>query len=312
MTVQAAAKRLKEQNNILLLTHANADGDTLGSARALCLALRALGKRVRVQNEGGFAQKLAFLLPDEEYFKEDFVVSVDCAEAELLGDALCEEYGGKIDLCIDHHPSCTRFGRENLVEPTCAACGELIYKLICELGVPINCEMARALYVAISTDTGCFKYSNTTAQTHKIVSKIMEHTGDVSGLNFTFFTEKSALRLELEARVLGTLHSAYGGRVMTAAVSFADIEACGGDKVDKDDLSDLPRCVEGVQLSALFKQADEKRWHVSVRTNGGEINASDICAVFGGGGHKGAGGCDITGTIEQAREKFYKAVEGIF
>ncbi len=311
MIARAIATRiLNFGEDILLLTHDNADGDTLGSARALCLALRQMGKRVRVENGGEIPSRLKFLIPDDcEHFEPKTVVSVDVAAPHLLGDKLLEKYGDRVNLMIDHHSSHTVFAKSAVIDSSCAACGELVYQLILELGVTVTPEMARALYSAIANDTGCFRYANTTAQTHSIAAELMRVCGDVSDLNYIFFTQKSAAQIFLEKCTYDNLEPAFDGRVMMSYITLSQMDESGGEPYDRGDLPNIPRSIEGVELAVLFKQEEKEKWNISVRTNGGKLNAGEVCARFGGGGHKGAGGGEFFGSIEEAKSAFCKALE---
>ena len=203
LTIQEAAGRLRSFDNVLILTHVRPDGDTVGSAAALCAGLRALGKT-------------AYLLPNPEltdtaapYFRPyaapaDFqperVVSTDIAAAALFPEN-AKPYAERVDLAIDHHPSFEGFGRENYVRPSAAATGEIIYDILAELG-PITAEMALPLYVAVSTDCGCFAYNNTTAHTHAVAAALLRTGIDFQAVNKTFFRTKTKKRLALEAAML--------------------------------------------------------------------------------------------------------------
>ena len=177
MTVQAAAQWLRERDNFLLLTHVRPDGDTLGSAAALCEALNALGKTAYLlKNPGDLTRYEGFLTFSwaPEGFAPDHVVAVDIATEELLPEGAAQDYQGKSQLCIDHHPSNQGYAQQTCLDADAAACGEIIYRIIRELGVWSE-SIAQALYIAISTDCGGFLYSNTTPETHRIAAELMEH-----------------------------------------------------------------------------------------------------------------------------------------
>ena len=205
LTVCETAALLRTFDNVLILTHVRPDGDTVGCAAALCAGLRALGKT-------------AYLLPNPELTKnsepyflpyaapEGFipgaVVSTDVATTALLPEnARC--WIGAIDLAIDHHPSFEHFGKANIVRPEAAACGELIYDILAALG-PITAEIALPLYVAVSTDTGCFAYANTTPRTHQVAAALMDTGIDYRTVNKVFFRTKSRKRMQLEGSMLST------------------------------------------------------------------------------------------------------------
>ena len=174
LTVPQTAALLRTFDNILILTHVRPDGDTVGCAAALCAGLRSLGKTAFLLPNPELTDTTApYFRPYEapECFTPDKVVSTDIATVGLFPEN-ARPYAERVDLAIDHHPSFESFGRENIVRPEAAACGELIYDILSDLG-PITPEMALPLYVAVSTDTGCFAYANTTAQTHAVAAALL-------------------------------------------------------------------------------------------------------------------------------------------
>lgn len=176
--VENCARLLSGQDNILILTHAHPDGDTLGCGFALCRALMKLGKRVRVINDDVIPKKYDYLFNDLcfEEFKEDFIVAVDVATENLLG-GLQSAYAGKIDLCIDHHLTNTEYARFLLLRDAPAAC-EIVYDVIHALGAEIDEKIASCLYTGISTDTGCFRYASATAHSYRVAARLIELGAD--------------------------------------------------------------------------------------------------------------------------------------
>ena len=192
MTETEAARWLSERDRFLLLTHVHPDGDTLSSAAALVLGLRAAGKTAYIlENEETSDKYLPFV---KEYFApkdyvHESVVSIDMATEELLPDNALP-YRGKIELCIDHHGSNTGYAQNSCVRPDRAACGELIYEILMNLCGSIDAEMAKQLYVAVSTDTGCFVYANTTANTLRTAALLVEAGAQNDRLNKILFRTK--------------------------------------------------------------------------------------------------------------------------
>ena len=203
LTVPQTAALLRTFDNILILTHVRPDGDTVGCAAALCAGLRSLGKTAFLLPNPELTDTTApYFRPYEapECFTPDKVVSTDIATVGLFPEN-ARPYAERVDLAIDHHPSFESFGRENIVRPEAAACGELIYDILSDLG-PITPEMALPLYVAVSTDTGCFAYANTTAQTHAVAAALLRTGIDYQTVNKVFFRTKSRRRMQLEAAIL--------------------------------------------------------------------------------------------------------------
>ena len=192
MREMEAARHLRRMENVLILTHVRPDGDTVGCATALCLALRKLGKTAYLLPNPGVTENTApYVTPYEAPldFQPEYVVSVDIAATQLLPEN-ARMYAGQIELAIDHHPSFEAFGQENIVRPEAGACGELVYDILRHL-TAIDAEIALPLYVAIATDTGGFQFSNTTAYTHIVAAALMETGIDYRTVNKVFFRTKS-------------------------------------------------------------------------------------------------------------------------
>ena len=203
LSVLEAANLLRSLDRVLILTHVRPDGDTVGCAAALCAGLRSLGKTAYLLPNPGLTDTTApyfapYAAPEE--FVPDHVVSTDIATVGLFPDNALP-YADRVELAIDHHPSFTHFGKANIVRPEAAACGELIYDLLAALG-PITAEMALPLYVAVSTDTGCFAYANTTAHTHAVAAALLRTGIDYKTVNKVFFRTKTRKRMQLEGAML--------------------------------------------------------------------------------------------------------------
>ena len=300
---------LKESDNILILTHRNPDGDTLGSGFALLRALKDMGKRARLINADPIPQKFAYLYEgiSEDDFTEDFVVSVDVAERKLLGDAFLEKYGDRVNLAIDHHETSRLFAEKTYCESDSASCCEIIYLIIKAMSTPISKEIADCVYTGCSTDTGCFKYSNVTPRTHRIAAELIEAGADHSRINVRMFETKTMGDFMLQKMCLDSLQVFGDGKVAMISVSKAMLAECGVDKAALDAIKPLTRQIEGVEIGITVKEEREGVSGVSVRT-GENFDASAICAHFGGGGHMRAAGCEIKGTIKEAEEKIKKYI----
>ena len=307
LTVSETAALLRSFDNVLILTHVRPDGDTVGCAAALCAGLRALGKT-------------AYLLPNPEltdttapYFRPyeapadflpDKVMSTDIATLGLLPEN-AKRYAGRIDLAIDHHPSFEHFGAANIVRPEAAACGELMYSILAHLG-PITAEMALPLYVAVSTDTGCFAYGNTTANTHAVAAALMSTGIDYHTVNKVFFRTKSRKRMQLEGAMLSTAEFYDRDRVAVLSVPISLMEKVGATESDAEDLSALGGQIEGVDCAITMRELRPDVWKMSVRT-GARINATQMCGLLGGGGHAAAAGCTVEAPWAEAKRQILAA-----
>ncbi|NLF34504.1 MAG: bifunctional oligoribonuclease/PAP phosphatase NrnA [Clostridiales bacterium] len=311
MDHQQAAALLASQNDILILTHRRPDGDTIGCAAGLCLALRQLGKTAYVfPNEDAHSLFTPYLegcvAPDG--FVPDFVVSVDTASLSLLTDRAMV-YADRVDLCIDHHPSQEYYGMHTCLDTGCAACGELLYSILSALG-PVTPEIALPLYVAVSTDTGCFAYNNTTPRSHRVAAALMECGIDYRWVNKRHFRTKSYRRLQLEGMLTSSLARYDGGITAIASVTLDMTRALGITEEDVEDISSFVGQVEGVQNAVTVRELKPGECKISLRTSGG-LNASHVCALLDGGGHMGAAGCTVYGTAEEAAAAILSAIRQV-
>lgn len=296
-----AAEMLKEADNILILTHANPDGDTLGSGFALLRALLKLGKKARLINNDEINRKFSYLSEGIACpgFKEEFIVSVDTAERKLLGDSVSAEYGERVDLSIDHHGISRLFAKNTFCESDSASCCELVYLVIKEMGVEIDPQIASCIYTGVSTDTGCFRYSNVTPRTHRLAAELIEAGAEHSRVNVRMFETKSMNNIMLERKCLDSLKSYADGKIALIAVTKAMLDECKTDKSALDAIKPITRQIEGVEIGITVKEEDGDKVGVSIRSSE-NYDAAKICAHFGGGGHERAAGCQFSGkTVEE-------------
>lgn len=308
ITLESAAKTLLSKDKILILTHRSPDGDTIGSGYALAMALRKLGKSVKVDCTDPFPEKYSYFTDKLEKleFDEEFVVSVDIADTKLLGEKL-SDYADKIDLCIDHHGSNTKYAKEYYVEASAAAAAQVIAKLIRLMNVEFDKDIANSIYTGITTDTGCFRYTNVTAETHRIAADMIDCGAESGMINRLMFETKSRSRLEIERRVMDSIQFYLDGRCAIAYATIDMMKESGAVDNDMEGVSSLPRQIEGVMAGITLREKNNGKFKVSVRTTD-ELDASAICANFGGGGHKAAAGCMITGTLNEAIEQIIEVV----
>lgn len=308
ITLESAAKTLLSKDKILILTHRSPDGDTIGSGYALAMALRKLGKSVKVDCTDPFPEKYSYFTDKLEKleFDEEFVVSVDIADTKLLGEKL-SDYADKIDLCIDHHGSNTKYAKEYYVEASAAAAAQVIAKLIRLMNVEFDKDIANAIYTGITTDTGCIRYTNVTAETHRIAADMIDCGAESGMINRLMFETKSRSRLEIERRVMDSIQFYLDGRCAIAYATIDMMKESGAVDSDMEGVSSMPRQIEGVMAGITLREKNNGKFKVSVRTTD-ELDASAICANFGGGGHKAAAGCMITGTLNEAIEQIIEVV----
>jgi phosphoesterase RecJ-like protein len=313
MTEAEAARWLQERDNFLILTHTRPDGDTLGCAAALCAGLKRLGKTAWVAcNEGVTSTYLDYIAPyfAPEGYTGEHIVAVDIASEGLFG-AEIGQYRGRVELCIDHHPSNEHYAQNLCPDASAAACGEIIFR-ICREGLGVmDAEIAKAVYLALSTDTGCFVYSNTTPTTHRIAAEVMEYGDFAVEINKRCFQTRSRKRMALESRLMQSAQYFHEDQVVIGVCSCADMEQVQASEADAEDLSSLLRQVEGVKAAATLRELKPGRWKLSLRTDADYLNATDTCALLGGGGHAAASGATLAQTMTeaQARSAVLSAIE---
>ncbi len=308
ITVEQAASALQAQENIVILTHHFPDGDTLGSAFALCRALQSLGKRVQVLCHDPLPEKFSYMwqgLPAQS-FEPQFVCAVDVADRQLLGESL-QPYADRTQLCIDHHGSHRPFEQLLLLDSDMGATAMLIFQIIRHWGVAIDQSMADCLYTGIATDTGCFKYSNTTPLAHRMAAELMECGANTTPINRTMFDIKSRARLELEQQALRSIRFFDNNRVAVMIITEDMLKSSGACEDELEGLSPLPRQIEGVWVGATLRRKADGSYKVSVRT-GMHADASQICALLGGGGHARAAGCTLCGNDDEAVARLLAAI----
>ncbi len=308
-SVKQAAQLLLDNDKYLILCHRYPDGDTIGSAFALCRALRTLGKKANVMCADIIPSKYSYIFSDleGENFRTENIIAVDVADTKLLGTSVEKEYGSKVLLCVDHHGSNTGYAQNLLLDSSAAAAGEVVWRLIKQLGVTPDIKMGEAIYTAISTDTGCFRYSSTTAQTLRLASELVEMGVNTSNINKLMFETKSKARISIERSLLKNLEYWFGGRVAVIGLTTDMIEEAGAGEGDLENIASIPIQIEGVQVGITFRQCDGG-FKVSVRSMPG-ISACDICKHFGGGGHIVASGCTIPGDLDMAKLEMQRALE---
>ena len=308
MTDHQAAQRLLAMEDVLILTHRRPDGDTIGCACALCLALRQLGKTAWVlPNEdahGLFTPYFEGVLAPAEFVPQ-FVVSVDTAALGMLPGS-GKAYAGRIDLAIDHHGSQEFFAERTCLDAEAAACGEIVYDILRQL-TPLTPEMALPLYVAISTDTGCFVYSNTTPRSHRIAAQLMDCGIDVAPVNKALFRTKSAVRLAMEARMVAGMERCDAGRVVVMQIPLSLRQELHATDADIEELSALAAQVEGTDCGVTLRELRPGTVKLSLRT-GPRVNATEVCRLLGGGGHAAAAGATVSGTMAQAKSAVLAAI----
>lgn len=302
---------IKNLKNVVIISHARPDGDTVGSATALRLALESLGVKVSLCCKNAIPYKYSFLKGVSEYKKPDeyiktvsnydAVIAVDCSADVMFSDSYSVYNSGKIKINIDHHVSNTRHGNYNLVENT-ASCCEIIYKIIKNLGVEVNVDIAECLLTGIVTDTGCFAHSNVTSDTMLAVSSLIAVGGNLNKVVYKTFKEQSKLRADLYAKTMGKIRYELDGKLAFITISRKDVDLAGGDDSITEGFIDFPLSVCGVEVAISLLETGDKRYKISFRSKG-NVNVNEIASLYGGGGHILASGAVINGYLEDIIDK---------
>lgn len=313
MTRNDCAAWLLAHDHYCILTHARPDGDTIGSATALCIGLRRLGKTAHVLDNAQASPFLKRCLPGltvDAPENTDLLISVDVASPHLIPQEH-QQYLDRIALRIDHHATATPFTPLELVDASFAATGEIIYDLLMDMGVTMTKEIAWRLYIAISTDTGCFRYSNTSAHTYRVAAACADTGADLYPITQELFDTTSISELKLQNWVVEHARFLCGGQAAVCGIPKAMEQSVSRE--DLEGISGFLRSIEGVKIAATLREI-EGGCKASVRAVPG-LDAGAVCTVFGGGGHKGAGGANLAMPIEVAMDlvadALEKALEGV-
>lgn len=298
--VKECAEILAQKDNILILTHAHPDGDTLGCGFALCRALLKMGKICSVINSDEIPKKYNYLYKDIApiKFKQDYVVAVDVATENLLG-TLEGQY--HIDMCIDHHTTNTEYADMLLLEDVPAAC-QIVFEVIKALCVEIDSKMAGCLYTGLTTDTGCFRYASTTAATYYAAAQLIELGADNGKINRIMFETKSKTYARLERLALDSMRFYEDERVAIITITQEMYKLTGSNEQETEAIAPLTRQIEGVEIGVTIREKPDGTCKASIRTYD-SVNAAQFAKEFGGGGHSQAAACRFDCGVKEAREK---------
>jgi phosphoesterase RecJ-like protein len=305
------ADAIRQRQRFVVTSHARPDGDAVGSSLAMAYALRQLGKDVRVVSRDAPPPPLLVFpgVAEIEIVNEigdaaDAVIVMECGDVKRPG---IEGVEGGYVINIDHHPGNLLYGALNWMDLSAAACGEMVFDLVSELGVPLTYEIALHVYIAILTDTGSFHYSNITPRTFDICRLCMEAGVSPPAVARSIFDANHLGRLKLFGAVLNRMHLDPTGRIATLSVDKQLTHDCGGTYEDTEGLINLPLTVKEILAVVFFKEIGPGDWRVSMRSKG-NIDINAIAKEFGGGGHKNASGCSANGDLETLQAVFEQKI----
>ena len=303
---------LRERDNFLILTHRRPDGDAVGCAGALAQGLREYGKKAYVLYNPETTQRyLPFI---DEYwaadgYSADYIITVDTASYELFPKN-GSGYIGAVSLCIDHHPSNTLYAANTCLDGSYASCGEIIFEILLSLCGNISTKSAEALYVALSTDTGCFAFANTTSNTLRVASLLVDAGAPQRELNRLLFRTKTRSRIKIEGMIFSQLAFYFDGAVAISKITRRMMEESAVTEDDIDDIASIPGSIKGVLAGITIRElTGERDCKVSVRS-GPTVNSHDICANFGGGGHPMAAGFSLESSVTEIEGLLLEALPG--
>ncbi len=315
-------KALKQKKNILLASHVNPEGDAIGSVLALESLLRRLGKKTMVACEDVFPSRLRCLPSDRWNRAQDIpagktfdaLVVADCPTLERIG-AVQNLIGPQTEIFnIDHHVTNTLFGHFNYIHPQAAACGEVVYDIFRHFKMKIKKEEATALYVAITTDTGSFKYSNATVKSHKIASELIQTGIDVEKISDELYATYSLEKIQLYSLLLAKVRTDRQGTIAWVELTRDDLKRSGGSYEDSEGFIDFLKYLREVRFAFLLTELEAPppgKARVSFRSKGG-YDVAKIAAYFGGGGHKKAAGCTVAGALSEVTQKILERIYDAF
>lgn len=309
MTINDLAAKLKGLKSALIFSHNRPDGDTVASATALKIAFESLGIKADLVCEVAIPEKLkivkyadAYLLPGEVCEKYDAHIAVDCSVESVFGSNSYALYlKNRVKFNVDHHVSNSRHGCFNYVEQT-AACAEVVYKLICALGVSVDADMANCLLMGVVSDTGGFVHSNVTENTLYIAANLSHCGGDLHLIAQKLFKSQTKERAKLYARIISSMRYYLEDKIAVLIITLKDLEETGASSDMTEGFIDFAMTVQSVEVGVSLLQTADKRYKVSFRSRG-KVNVNEIAAIYGGGGHILASGAIINGYLEDIVEK---------
>ena len=313
-SIEEMIEVLRKAPKVALFSHVSPDGDCIGSMLALGLALEKMRKDVFFYNPDPLPSYLMFL-PGSSRISQDLpnplpkiLMFVDCTDFQRANFSMSEISQESTVLNLDHHISNQFFGHYNWVDAQASASAEITLTLINRLGVEIDRDMATNLYTAIVTDTGCFQYSNTTAQTHRLTADLLDIGLDLSGIHHNIFNQKPLAQVKLLQYALNGLEIQADGQLAVMILSLEDFQKSGAEQEMSEGLVNQARSIAGVEIAVLLKEVGPQEIKCGLRSNLW-LNVNEIAAQFGGGGHKRAAGCTLRLPMAEAKQSITAAIE---
>lgn len=312
MTVDHILEEIKKAKTIAILTHENPDGDAIGSSLAMYMALQKMGKSAdliipELPRTYRFLPKVDEIKTEGSAEAYDLAIALDAATIKMLNGWSNYFETAKVKVVIDHHGTNTMYGDYNYVNPASPACAQILITVLDYFGVEIDKEIGTAILTGIITDTGGFQYQSTTSETFEFASELLKKGVNVSSIYKKVMNTNSRANFELRKRAIDRMEFIADGKISFTYITLQDEEEVKAESGDHEGIVEEGRSIEGVEVS-IFLRETEKGYKVSLRSNE-YVNVSDVCLMFGGGGHMHAAGCTIAQPLEQAKEKLINQVK---
>lgn len=313
ITLKELSEKLLRESRVALFCHVRPDGDAIGSACALKLALISKGVMADVFSSDAVPQKFLFLEETKNVLRTSLagfseysaLIAIDNAELTRLGDFAADFSAHKNTYSIDHHISNTRYAKVNYVREK-ASNAENVFALIKEMNAEITPAIADFLATGIMTDTGGFRHKNVTPQTFADAGELVSFGADMNAIYFNAFVRQTSKRAKLFGTVMSHLRYFHDNRCAIASVHFADFENTGALQEETEGFIDFVMSIDGVEIGACVMETEPNKFKISLRSKNADVNA--VAGIFGGGGHKLASGCKINGEYEEVVDKLSVAI----
>ncbi len=309
------ARLILNQERFLVVSHVNPDGDAIGSSLGLALILEALGKKVKIYNRDPIPHMYRFLpgvdrieneLPQGAMFQATFVL--DCSTSHRVGESFVRFKDKGHMVVVDHHPPREPIEGIGLIRTEAAATAELIYDIALQLEVKLPPNAATALYAGLMTDTGSFRFSNTTPRALEVAGALLAAGADHRLLVEQVYESFPPERFKLLGLALNTLRLLMAGRVALVWITRPMFREAGAEDEMTDGFVDIPRSIKGVEVAALIRERDEREYRVNLRSRGA-VDVGEVASRFGGGGHPNAAGFTLKGSAAELERSLLSALE---
>jgi phosphoesterase RecJ-like protein len=309
--IQKIAELIRSNSTFLVVSHVRPDGDSLGSQLALALILRSLGKNVDMLSRDSIPSRYSELPGVEQIAIStrvrgayDVTFVLECSNIDRPGIAGLNE-GFVVN--IDHHHSTEPFGNVSWIDPAACAVGQMIYRLMKTLGVPLTRDIATNIYVAIVTDTGSFQFSSTTADTFRIAAELADHGANAPEIAMKVFHSNPLEKVRSMGKILNAMELDPSGKIVSTVLGQDDWRSADGAE-DLEGLVNYPLTIEGIDVSVFLRELPDGSYRVSMRSKS-DLDVSRIAARFGGGGHRKAAGCQMIGSLDRVRKQLIASIQ---